>query len=86
MARAFRGTFTALYVETSNTAAMSDDDKKRLQDNKRLAQQLGAATAEQVMAMTSLSDSEIAGLSGISKIVIGRRYRTQKNICAASPP
>ncbi len=43
MARAFRGTFTALYVETPNTAAMSDDDKKRLQDNKRLAQQLGAA-------------------------------------------
>ena len=31
MARAFRGTFTALYVETPNTAAMSDDDKKRLQ-------------------------------------------------------
>ena len=39
----FRGTFTALYVETSNTAAMSDDDKKSLQDNKRLDQQLGAA-------------------------------------------
>ena len=42
MARAFRGTFTALYVETSNTADMSEEDKKRLQDNKRLAQQFGA--------------------------------------------
>ena len=71
MARAFRGTFTALYVETPNTAAMSDDDKKRLQDNKRLAQQLGAAIE------TSYGDDVPYQ---ISKIVIGRSTIARKNI------
>ena len=42
MARAFRGTFTALFVETPATAAMNKDDKKRLRENMRLAQQLVA--------------------------------------------
>ena len=70
MARAFRGTFTALYVETPNTAAMSDDDKKRLQDNKRLAQQLGAAIETSYGDDVPYQIAEFARLSGISKIVI----------------
>ncbi len=82
MARAFRGTFTALYVETPNTAAMSDDDKKeeRLQDNKRLAQQLGAAIETSYGDDVPYQIVEFARLSGISKIVIGRSTIARKNI------
>ena len=80
MARAFRGTFTALYVETPNTAAMSDDDKKRLQDNKRLAQQLGAAIETSYGDDVPYQIAEFARLSGISKIVIGRSTIARKNI------
>lgn len=42
MARAFRGNFTALFVETPATTEMNEDDKKRLRENIRLAGQLGA--------------------------------------------
>ena len=80
MARAFRGTFTALYVETPNTAAMSDDDKKRLQDNKRLAQQLGAVIETSYGDDVPYQIAEFARLSGISKIVIGRSTIARKNI------
>ena len=74
------GTFTALYVETPNTAAMSDDDKKRLQDNKRLAQQLGAAIETSYGDNVPYQIAEFARLSGISKIVIGRSTIARKNI------
>ena len=80
MARAFRGTFTALYVETPNTAAMGDDDKKRLQDNKRLAQQLGATIETSYGDDVPYQIAEFARLSGISKIVIGRSTIARKNI------
>ena len=79
MARAFRGTFTALYVETPNTASMSEEDKKRLQDNKRLAQQLGATIETSYGEDVSVQIAEFARLSGISKIVIGRSNAARKN-------
>lgn len=80
MARAFRGTFTALYVETPNTTAMSEEDKKRLQDNKRLAQQLGATIETSYGDDVPVQIAEFARLSGISKIVIGRSTIARKNI------
>ena len=70
MARAFRGTFTALYVETPNTAAMSDDDKKRLQDNKRLAQQLGATIETSYGDDVPYQIAEFARLSGVPNLDI----------------
>ena len=72
MARAFRGTFTALFVETPNAAAMPEDDKRRLQENKRLAQQLGAAIETSYGEDVPYQIAEYARLSGVSKIVIGR--------------
>lgn len=46
---------------------MSDDDKKRLQDNKRLAQQLGAAIETSYGDDVPYQIAEFARLSGISK-------------------
>lgn len=57
---------------------MSDDDKKRLQDNKRLAQQLGAAIETKLWYDDAYQIAEFARLSGISKIVIGRSTHCTK--------
>ena len=42
MAQAFRGRFTALYVETPDYPASTPEDKTRLLENRKLAEQLGA--------------------------------------------
>lgn len=80
MARAFRGSFTALFVETPATAEMSDDDKKRLRENMRLAQQLGAHIETSYGEDVPYQIAEFARLSGVSKIVIGRSTAARKNI------
>lgn len=80
MARAFRGTFTALFVETPGTAAMNEDDKKRLRGNMRLAQQLGATIETSYGEDVPYQIAEFARLSGISKIVIGHSTAARKNI------
>lgn len=80
MARAFRGNFTALFVETASTAEMNDDDKKRLRDNIRLAEQLGAHIETVYGEDVPYQITEFARLSGVSKIVIGRSTATKKSI------
>ena len=80
MARAFRGSFTALFVETPATAEMSDPDKKRLRENMRLAQQLGANIETSYGEDVPYQIAEFARLSGVSKIVIGRSTATRKSI------
>ena len=42
MAEAFHSGFTALFVETPETKELKGDSLKRLRDNLRLAEQLGA--------------------------------------------
>ena len=80
MARAFRGSFTALFVETSAAAAMSPEDKKRLRENMRLAQQLGAGIETTYGEDVPFQIAEFARLSGVSKIVIGRSNVTRKRL------
>ncbi|MBO5278082.1 MAG: sensor histidine kinase KdpD, partial [Lachnospiraceae bacterium] len=80
MAKAFRGSFTALYVETSDFAAMDEEDKKRLRSNTRLAEQLGAKIETVYGEDVAFQIAEFARLSGISKIVIGRSMVTRKSI------
>ena len=58
---------------------MSDEDKKRLQYNKRLAQQLGATIETCYGDDVPYQIAEFSRLSGISKIVIGRSTITRKN-------
>ena len=74
MAKAFHGAFTALFVETPEFAAMSDGDRKRINANVRLAEELGAR-------ITTYGDdpadriAEYARISGIPKTVLGRSPR-----------
>lgn len=80
MARAFKGSFTALFVETPSTAEMSEENKKRLHENIRLAEQLGADIENSYGEDVAYQIAEFARFSGVSKIVIGRSTATKKGI------
>ena len=85
MARAFRGSFTALFVETPGTASMRAEDKRRLQENMRLARQLGAAIETVYGEDVPFQIAEFARLSGVSKIVIGRSTAARRGIFGKPP-
>lgn len=80
MAGAFRGTLTALFVETPDFSAMEESDKKRLRDNMGLARQLGARIETTYGEDVPFQIAEFARLSGVSKIVIGRSTASRKSI------
>ncbi|MEG2204848.1 MAG: DUF4118 domain-containing protein, partial [Oscillospiraceae bacterium] len=72
MADAFHGSFTALFVETSNTSELDGANRGRLRENLRLAEQLGAHISTVYGDDIPAQIAEYARLSGISKIVMGR--------------
>ena len=72
MASVFGGSFTALYVQTPENTAMREDDQLRLQENTRLAQQMGAEIVTMRGEDVPTQIAEYARLSGVTRIVIGR--------------
>lgn len=75
MAEAFHSGFTALFVETPETKELKGDNLKRLRDNLRLAEQLGARIATVYGEDPAVQIAEYAKISGITKIVLGRTNR-----------
>lgn len=73
MAKAFNGTFTALFVETPEFTSMSQENRKRLRQNLKLAQQLGAKIDTVYGEDIAFQIAEYARFSGVSKIVVGRQ-------------
>lgn len=76
MAQAFKGTFTALFVETPDFSAMSQENIKRLRSNIHLAEQLGAKIETVYGTDIPFQIAEFARLSQVTKIVIGRSAAT----------
>ena len=72
MASAFGGSFTALYVQTPDSDKLDEENKNRLQDHIRLAEQLGADIATAYGEDVSFQIAEYARISSVTKIVIGR--------------
>lgn len=72
MVKAFKGQFTAIYVETPDVKVMDDDEQKRLRENMRLAEQLGANIEVVYGEDIAFQIAEFARLSEVTKIVIGR--------------
>lgn len=72
MAEAFHSSFTALFVETTETKELKGDNLKRLRENMRLAEQLGARIATVYGDDPAVQIAEYAKISGITKIVLGR--------------
>jgi two-component system sensor histidine kinase KdpD len=72
MAEAFHSSLTALYVETSDAGEKDRESQRRLRENTKLAEDLGARIATVYGDNASVQIAEYARVSGISKIVIGR--------------
>lgn len=72
MAEAFHGTFSALFVELPKSSEVNEKDRKRLEENVKLAEQLGAKIVTVYGYDISMQISEYAKISNVSKIVIGR--------------
>ena len=71
MARAFGGTFTALYVRTPDSDQMGKEDCRRLQQHIRMAEQAGADISTIYGDDIPQQIAEFARISGITKIVLG---------------
>lgn len=80
MARAFNGQFTALFVETPDFAVDTEENKKRLRDNRRLAEQLGANIETVFGEDVPYQIAEFARLTGVTKIVLGRSVVTRRHL------
>ncbi|MBS5145835.1 MAG: sensor histidine kinase KdpD [Butyricicoccus pullicaecorum] len=72
MAEAFHSGLTALFVETPETKELKGESLKRLRDNMRLAEQLGARIATVYGDDPAVQIAEYAKVSGVTKIVLGR--------------
>lgn len=80
MVKAFKGQFTALYVETPDVKAMGEEDQQRLKENMRLAEQLGANIEVVYGEDIAFQIAEFARLSEVTKIVIGRSSAIRNRI------
>ncbi len=85
MASAFRCSMTALFVRTPDFPAMSGEDRRRLQANMRLAQQLEARIETVYGDDIPFQIAEYARVSGITKIVIGRSAVTTRRGVFSKP-
>ena len=72
MARAFRASFSAVYVRKPGADNLPEEDKERLQNNIRLAKTSGATVTTVYGADVAFQIAEYARLSDVTKIVIGR--------------
>ena len=80
MARAFNSRFTALFVETPDFSVASPENRKRLQENRKLAEELGASIETVYGEDVPYQIAEFARLSGVTKIVLGRSAITRRHL------
>jgi len=76
MAKAFGGSFTALYVETEK--ALSKEDQERLKENIKLAESFGAVVETTYGEDVSIQIAEYAKIAAVTKIVIGRSHTKKR--------
>ena len=72
MAKAFGANFTALYIKTSQSEILSEENATRLQNNIKFAERMGATVVTIYSEDVALQMAEYAKTSGVTKIVIGR--------------
>ena len=80
MARAFNSQFTALFVESPDFAVASEENKQRLRENQRLAEQLGANIETVYGEDVPYQIAEFARVSGVTRIVLGRSVVTKRHL------
>ncbi len=80
MARAFHSQFTALFVETPDFSVASAENKRRLQKNRVLAEELGAKVEVVFGDDVAYQIAAYARVCGATKIVLGRSAVTRKTL------
>ena len=85
MAKAFGGTFTALYVRTPDSDQMGKEDCRRLQQHIRMAEQAGADISTIYGDDIPQQIAEFARISGITKIVLGRSSVHRRHFWSGPP-
>ncbi|MBQ4505558.1 MAG: sensor histidine kinase KdpD [Firmicutes bacterium] len=80
MAEAFGGQFTALFVETPGFPLETLENKMRLEQNKKLAESLGATVKTVYGEDVPFRIAEFSRVSGITRIVLGRSAVTRKHL------
>ena len=85
MAKAFGGTFTALYVRTPDANQMGEEDRQRLQQHIRMAEQAGADISTIDGDDIPQQIAEFARISGITKIVLGRSSVHRRHFWSGPP-
>ncbi|MBR1676330.1 MAG: sensor histidine kinase KdpD [Clostridia bacterium] len=80
MARAFDANLTALYIKTSQSEVLSEENAKRLQNNIKFAERMGATIVTVYSEDVALQMAEYAKTSGATKIVIGRNATKRAGI------
>lgn len=80
MAKAFDSKFTALFVETPDFAVAIEENKKRLEENRKLAERLGANIETVYGDDVPYQIAEFARISGITRIVLGQSTITRKHL------
>lgn len=85
MAKAFGGTFTALYVRTPDANQMGEEDRQRLQRHIRMAEQEGADISTIYGDDIPQQIAEFARISGITKIVLGRSSVHRRHFWSGPP-
>ncbi len=80
MAKAFCANFTALYIKTSQSEDLSEENAKRLQNNIKFAERMGATIVTVYGEDIALQMAEYAKTSGVTKIVIGRNTMKRTGI------
>ncbi|MCB6200253.1 sensor histidine kinase KdpD [Extibacter muris] len=78
MTAAFHGRFTALYVETPEASDMPREDIRRLNENTRLAEQLGAKVVTSYGSDIVEEIAAYAKVARVTKIVLGRTYTKRR--------
>lgn len=80
MVKAFGGSFSAIYVQTSKHDKDHEQNKKRLQYHMRYAQTLGANIVTVYGDDIAFQIAEFARISEVTQIVIGRSYLKRRRI------
>ncbi len=85
MTVAFGATLTAIYVKPSDHNTLSGEDRVRLQNNIRFAEESGASITTMVGDNISEVVAEYAHISGITKIVVGRSGIKRQHFWGKTP-
>ena len=85
MAEAFQATLTAIYVRPTDYDTLSEEDKVRLQNNIRFAEQSGASVTTVIGDDIPAQVAEYAHISNTTKIVVGRSGIKRRHVWSKTP-